>query len=139
MLLQRQSSIQHGLHAPLASNLDGRIDPLRMRRRLLDNVIAGLSLATDKQGIVMREIGVSEHMRCNQAVFLETVTINEISAVRIAWEHDFEDLRVPHLVLHHLVDPAHPEKIGRASCRDRWQRKISINNYLEYEYTNINY
>ena len=59
--------------------------------------------------VVLREVGVPDDVRGDERVLGERVRVHEEGAARVAREHDFEDLRMPHALAHELVDVAHAE------------------------------
>ena len=117
MRLERERRIEHLLDARLAVLLDGRADLARMRGRLLDDAVADLLLAALEQRVVLREVGVAEHVRRHERVLLQRVVAGEIRAARVAGEDDLEQPRVAHAVLHELIDVADAERPVRHAHR----------------------
>jgi len=108
--LERERRVEHLLDAILAVLLDGGADLARMRGRLLDDLVADLLLAALEQRVVLGEVGVAEHVRSDERVLLQRVVAGEIGAPGIAGEHDLEQARVAHAVLHELIDVADAER-----------------------------
>ena len=124
VLLQRQRSVEHGFHALHPVLFDRHADLARMRRGLLDDVLADLVLAAPEQHVVPGEVRMTEHVRRDQHVLRRAVALREIGATRIAREHDFEQPRQPHAVLDQLVDVAHAERPVRHAHRQTVDRDL---------------
>ena len=75
----------------------------------VDDVAAGHVVEAREELVVLREVGVPDDVRGDERVLGERVRVHEEGAARVAREHDFEDLRMPHALAHELVDVAHAE------------------------------
>jgi hypothetical protein len=93
-----------------------------LRRRVLDDVRARHLEETREEMVVLREIGVAEHVRRDQRVFREGVRVDEVAVARVAREHHFENARVPHRLANQLVDVAHTERPVRHADRQAVNR-----------------
>jgi len=81
-----------------------------VRRGLLDDLVADLLLALLEQRVVLREIRVAEHVGGDERVLLQRVVAREIGSARVARKHDLEQPRMPHPMLHELINVAHAER-----------------------------
>ena len=104
--------------------LDGPADLARVRSGLLDDLVAHLLLAALEQRVVLREVRVPEHVRRDERVLLQRVVAREVGAAGVAGEHHLEQPRVPHPVLHELVDVAHAERPMRHPHRQAVDRDL---------------
>ncbi len=109
VLLEGQGGIEHLLHGIEAVGLDVPLDLAGVARRVLDDVCVALVLAAAEQHVVLREIGVTEHVCGDQHVVREPVAGGEIRVARIAGEHHLEQPRVAHVPLQQLIDIARAE------------------------------
>ena len=100
------SSTLDALHA---RSVDRLLDAVRVRGGVLDDVAAGHVVEAREELVVLREVGVPDDVRGDERVLGERVRVHEEGAARVAREHDFEDLRMPHALAHELVDVAHAE------------------------------
>jgi hypothetical protein len=100
------------------------LDAVRVRGGLLHDVAARHLVEAREQRIVLREVGVAEHMRGDQRVLGERIAVHEEGAAGVAREHDLEDLRVPHALAHQLVDIAHAERPVRHAHRQAVDRDL---------------
>ena len=117
MRLERQRRVEDLLDARLAVVLDGLADLARVRRGLLDDLVADLFLALLEQRVVLREIRVAEHVCRDERVLLQRVVAREVGAAGITREHDLEEARVPHPMLDELIDVADAERPMRHAHR----------------------
>jgi len=88
---ERQRRVERLLDARLAVVLDCLTDLSRVRRCLLDDLVADLLLALLEQRVVLGEICMAEHVRGDERVLLERVVPGEIGSTWVAREHDLEE------------------------------------------------
>ncbi|MNU99981.1 hypothetical protein D3C71_901330 [compost metagenome] len=110
MLLQRQCRVEHGFHLLLSMPLQRYFETLRPRRALFQDVLARHGAETQKQGIAAGEVGVAQHVGRDEGVFRHGIVLGHVGMARVAGKHDFEHMRVAHLLMHELVDVAHAER-----------------------------
>ena len=126
-MLEGQGGVEHLLDRIEAEGLDVPLDLAGVARRMLDDVRAALVLTAAEQHVVLREIGVTEHVRGDQNVIREPVAGGEIRVAGIAGEHDLEEPRVAHMPLQQLID------IARAEGPVRHAHRQSVHGDLGHE------
>jgi hypothetical protein len=67
---------------------------------------------------------VAEHVRGDERVLLQRVVAGEIGSPWVAREHDLEESRVAHSVLHELIDVADAERPMRHPHRQAVDRDL---------------
>src|ERR1700684_3306133 len=72
------AGVGHLLDRIEAVGLDMPLDLARVARRMLDDVRAALVLTAAEQHVVLREIGVTEHVRGDENVIREPIAGGEI-------------------------------------------------------------
>ncbi len=83
ILLQRQRGIEHSLHGIEPVGLDVPLDLPRMAGGVFDDVLADLFLRASKQQVVLREIGMTQHVSRHQNVVGQTIARGNIGAARV--------------------------------------------------------
>ena len=82
--LEREHRIEHLLDSRQAVLLDGGADLACVASRLLDDAITDLLLAALEQGVVLREVGMTQHVRKDECVLLQRVVAGQIGAAGVA-------------------------------------------------------
>lgn len=80
---QRQGSVEDLLDPLPAVLLDRGGDPSRVLRRLVHETVADLLLAAPEQRVVLREVGMTEHVRDDQRVLRHVVATSQVGASRL--------------------------------------------------------
>ncbi len=117
MLLECERGIQHRLDSLHAIRFDRLLNLARMARRVLDDVLADLLLATTEQQIVARKVRMAEDMCSNEDVLRKAIARGEIRVPGVAGKHDLEQPRMAHVPLNELIDVAHSERPVRHAHR----------------------
>ena len=110
MLFQRQCRVEHGFDLVLPMALQRRLDAVGPGRALLEDMAARHGAKAHKQLVAAGKVGMAQHMRGDQGIFGQRIVFRHVGVAGVAGEHDFEDMRVAHLLMHELVDVAHAKR-----------------------------